>query len=200
MGSPARRLTNPITRCWDPTPSPLCRDRRQARAPTKPLMQTTYADVRMSGGRPISRHVAVGWHGVVPCAVAATFIAACPGNPVCLSGIVGAEPCGFLLRPVGLPAPKGPSRRVAWQMSATQDGRYRHRPDTGCAIRSRRGSCSHPVRVSSSDRTGRRHARNTSPSGAPVDQTRHRLSGPASSQSSGGSPRTGRTSCSAQAT
>jgi len=31
MGSPARRLINPITRCWGPTPSPLCRDRRRPR-------------------------------------------------------------------------------------------------------------------------------------------------------------------------
>ncbi len=77
--------------------------------------------------------------------------------------------------PIGLSAraanAKGPKPwRVAWQMPATQDGRYRHRPDRGCAIRSRRRSCSHPVRASSSDRTGRRRARNTSPSGAPVDQ------------------------------
>ena len=31
MGSPARRLNNPITRCRAPAPSPLCRDRRRTR-------------------------------------------------------------------------------------------------------------------------------------------------------------------------
>jgi hypothetical protein len=126
--------------------------------------------VRMSGGRPISRHVAVGWHDFVPCAVAATLTAACPGNAVCLSGVVVPNLATSSLDSSGCQRQRAQPWRVAWQMPATQDGRYRHRPDRGCAIRSRRRSCSHPVRASSSDRTGRRRARNTSPSRAPVDQ------------------------------
>jgi hypothetical protein len=31
MGSPVRRLHSPITRCWEPSPSRLCRDRRRPR-------------------------------------------------------------------------------------------------------------------------------------------------------------------------
>jgi len=44
MGSPVRRLTNPITRCWEPSPSPLCRDRRRTRHRPNAWLKTTYAD------------------------------------------------------------------------------------------------------------------------------------------------------------
>jgi hypothetical protein len=40
MGSPARRLGNPITRCWAPNPITAMQGQTTDEAPTKPLTQS----------------------------------------------------------------------------------------------------------------------------------------------------------------
>src|SRR4051812_14545434 len=49
MGSPARRLTNPITRCWD-QPHYGYAGTDSDEAPTESLTRTPYADERMRPG------------------------------------------------------------------------------------------------------------------------------------------------------
>jgi hypothetical protein len=58
MGSPARRLTNPITRCWETIPITAMQGQTTDEAPARTLTKTTYADERM-----LRRFVAAGMAG-----------------------------------------------------------------------------------------------------------------------------------------